>query len=456
MDPGYTPPNRGSLVTDRTLQVPPPGSPGWQPPNYRPGALTYRNPSSTPGSVFGAQPNPPLASAAPYGDPFQTAPSTPAPLAQSSPFGSMQPGAQQGFPVPTAQPPTPPAPLASSQTDTTFPPIQQVGFQEQAPLRVVSPDTLPQKGFVRNSSTPGALPEMPKPLLMAANDTGSKPVEMASLPPAPRTMPLPGQLPMATDPPMPAHPKTLMLPADDKETSPAPSKVEEKTITPTIAAKQAEGKTEASKLPPSKSVNSKRVVLNYKLDDVGPSGVSSVELWFTRDGRTWHKDEKAVKSGPPYVIEVEKEGMYGFTLVAKNGVGVGKQPPQSGDLPQIWVDVDLTPPTVKLMEVTHGVGSKVRDVTYHWTASDRNMARRPITLSYAERPEGPWLPLAANIENSGKHTTSLPKSCPPSFYARVEAVDTVGNVGSDQSSKPTSIDLSQPTVSILGVEAGEK
>src|SRR6516225_8761956 len=137
---------------------------------------------------------------------------------------------------------------------------------------------------------------------------------MPSLPQTPRRMTaIPGQIPMATDPLTPTKPRTTMLPADDKDPSAPPSMVEEKSIIPTVAAKQPEGKAEASKLPPSKSVNSRRIVLNYKLEDVGPSGVSSVELWFTRDGRSWHKDEKAVKSGPPYVIEVEKEGMYGFT-----------------------------------------------------------------------------------------------------------------------------------------------
>src|SRR5579883_3387617 len=36
-------------------------------------------------------------------------------------------------------------------------------------------------------------------------------------------------------------------------------------------------------------VNSKRISLNYKVNNVGPSGVTAVELWCTRDGRTWKK-----------------------------------------------------------------------------------------------------------------------------------------------------------------------
>jgi hypothetical protein len=204
-------------------------------------------------------------------------------------------------------------------------------------------------------------------------------------------------------------------------------------------------------------VNSKRIVLNYELKDVGPSGVSAVELWVTRpDSRTWHKHESTGKTGPPYVIEVPEEGTYGFTLIARNGVGVGKEPPQPGDLPQVWVEVDLTKPKVKLVDVKPGARPQAREVSIQWEASDRNLARRPITLSYAECADGPWVPLAANIANSGKHTCSMPANAPASFFTRVEAVDLVGKVGSAQSTKPTSIDLSQPSVSILGVESGDK
>ena len=43
-------------------------------------------------------------------------------------------------------------------------------------------------------------------------------------------------------------------------------------------------------------------------------------------------------------LQVSEEGLYGFTLVAHNGVGGGKEPPHAGDLPQIWVLVDQTKP----------------------------------------------------------------------------------------------------------------
>src|SRR5207248_5983412 len=169
-----------------------------------------------------------------------------------------------------------------------------------------------------------------------------------------------------------------------------------------------------------------------------------------------HKDETAVRTGPPYVTEVPEEGMYGFTLLAKSGLGLGKKPPQRGDSPQVWVEVDLTKPAVSLTDVRHGLGAKAREVTITWSATDRNLARRPITLAYAEKAGGPWVPFAANIENTGKYVWAMPAGAPNSFLVRVEAVDLVGNVGSAQSAKPLVIDMSQPSAVILGVDSAEK
>src|SRR5207248_866378 len=38
-----------------------------------------------------------------------------------------------------------------------------------------------------------------------------------------------------------------------------------------------------------KMVNSRRVSLDFDLKDKGPSGLSSIELWLTTDGRAWKR-----------------------------------------------------------------------------------------------------------------------------------------------------------------------
>jgi hypothetical protein len=198
-------------------------------------------------------------------------------------------------------------------------------------------------------------------------------------------------------------------------------------------------------------VNTKRITLNFEVKDVGSSGLAAVDLWYTQDGKEWKKHE-APTNAQAYVVEVDEEGMYGFTLVARSGIGLGNEPPQAGDQPQVWVVVDLTAPEVQLGEVTASVQGKTQHVSFKWQAVDKNLGRQPVTLSYAEKPEGPWKVLAANLDASGTYKWQVPEGMPPRVLIRVEAADMAGNVGQVVSSKPIVLDCAKPTVKIVNVE----
>ena len=43
-------------------------------------------------------------------------------------------------------------------------------------------------------------------------------------------------------------------------------------------------------------------------------------------------------------VELPGEGVYGLYLVVKSGVGRGKTGPKNGDMPQMRIEVDTTPP----------------------------------------------------------------------------------------------------------------
>jgi hypothetical protein len=208
--------------------------------------------------------------------------------------------------------------------------------------------------------------------------------------------------------------------------------------------------------PVVRLVNKRRITLNYEIKGVGPSGVSGVELWYTRDTKDWRKHDSPPEARPPYIIEVQEEGLYGFTLLARNGIGLGKEPPHGGDLPQVWVEVDLTKPVVAVTDAQPGYNNHAPTLAIHWKASDKNLGGQPICLSYAERQDGPWEPIATNIENSGRYLWALRPGLPARLYLRVEARDLAGNVGVAQSSGPVTIDLARPTVTILDVEAGNR
>src|SRR4029077_13258638 len=87
-------------------------------------------------------------------------------------------------------------------------------------------------------------------------------------------------------------------------------------------------------------VNKRKIQLNYKIDDFGPSGVSTVEVWYTFDTKKWtlyssNKIDKDTPRNQPYIVEMGGEGRYGFTLIAKSGVGFSDPAPAAGDEPQI-------------------------------------------------------------------------------------------------------------------------
>lgn len=213
------------------------------------------------------------------------------------------------------------------------------------------------------------------------------------------------------------------------------------------------GPTEAER----RLVNSKKITLNYELEKVGPSGVSLVELWYTMDGRSWNKYPVRFGEEPNQKnisFDVVGEGLYGLTLVARSGVGLGERPPQIGDRPQLWIEVDITRPQVQLNNVLVGQGADKGKLAITWTARDRNLGPQPITLSYAEQPTGPWTPIAEKLANSGKHIWTMPERVPYQFHVKVEAVDRAGNVGEAATEALVKVDLSQPKVKILNVEPG--
>jgi hypothetical protein len=204
-----------------------------------------------------------------------------------------------------------------------------------------------------------------------------------------------------------------------------------------------------------KLVGSKRINLNYELKEVGPSGVSQVELWYTQDGRSWNKYPIRFGDDPTQkniVFDVAGEATYGISLVAKSGVGLGEKPPQIGDRPQMWVEVDITKPVVQLHNVLVGTGPDKGKLNVTWSARDKNLGKEPITLSYAEQLTGPWTAVGEKLPNSGRHIWTMPERVPYQFHLRVEATDLAGNIGEALTDSLIKVDLAQPKVKILNVE----
>jgi hypothetical protein len=199
-------------------------------------------------------------------------------------------------------------------------------------------------------------------------------------------------------------------------------------------------------------VNSKTFELEYDVDSVGPSGIAQVELWSTRDGgQTWRRFAVDKSKRSPMRVEVKEEGVYGFRVVVTNGAGLGGKPPVSGDSPDLTIGVDLTKPTAKIVSAKQGVDSEAGQIIISWQADDQMLAARPITLSFSENRGGPWLPIAAGLENTGRYAWPVDKRTPAKVYLRLEVRDEAGNVATHETSSPILIDQSHPTVRIRSV-----
>jgi hypothetical protein len=200
-------------------------------------------------------------------------------------------------------------------------------------------------------------------------------------------------------------------------------------------------------------IKSRHLVFNYKLKNVGPSGVLGAELWYTRDGQTWEKAPSGIQPQGNYQVDVSEDGLYGFILLARTGLGGGKESPKKGDPAQLWVEVDTIKPMVVITGIKPAAGG--RTVLVNWKASDKSLAAHPINLYYLDPNNGHSTPIADHLDNTETYTWQVPAGAPNHFRIRVEAVDQAGNVGADETTNPVQLDLSQPDIIDISVNAAE-
>lgn len=201
-------------------------------------------------------------------------------------------------------------------------------------------------------------------------------------------------------------------------------------------------------LPPGERpymVNSRRFALDYEVDSAGGAGVAKIEIWGTRDaGRTWQSYGLQPANHNPIKVKVDGEGLYGFRITVVDSKGLTTRPPHSGDLPELWVGVDLTKPIARITSFELGTGDHVGQLLIRYETSDAMLAARPVTLSFTDHPGGPYSTIAAGLENTGSYTWRFDSRVPESVYLRLEVRDEAGNVGVFETPEPVSLDPDRP------------
>jgi hypothetical protein len=205
---------------------------------------------------------------------------------------------------------------------------------------------------------------------------------------------------------------------------------------------------------PLQITNSTQVTLDYEITKIGPSGVGSVELYLTHDeGQTWQRFAEDADLKPPMTVNLPGDGIFGLRLVVRSRAGLGGRPPRPGDLPQMRVLVDTKPPLVQL-DPPQADPQRRDALLLTWKANDENLAANPITLHWAERPDGPWQLIAADLTNCGRYAWQLPPNLPYRVYLRVTARDAAGNIAVDETPEAIAVDLHEPEAQIKGILSG--
>jgi hypothetical protein len=291
-------------------------------------------------------------------------------------------------------------------------------------------------------------------------DSNSNPISPASpiMPTAPTQM---NALPLANNEPRPPASPQGATPS----VNPTPVPVwsgPSNTYSPTVELSRAQ------------AINCLTFDLGYELETRGPSGISRVDLWVTRDeGRTWLKwsqhdgKNSTLRVNLNVPANPQPEGVYGFRLVPISGAGLSEREPTGGDAPELRVIVDTTPPQVDLFPPV-GDPANPDTLVIQWKATDRNFGEEPITIEWSEKPTGPWQPVATaelvqigtiagpqprRLPNTGQYAWRVPAGLPPRVYLKITARDIAGNVKEAITRDPILVDLVKPRAKISGIVA---
>jgi hypothetical protein len=281
-----------------------------------------------------------------------------------------------------------------------------------------------------------------------------------TIPPAPPAQATPAPVASAPVPPPVPPVNTSEMPAFPGRTTTTVQATSEKPPTVpgpelTQPAQPAPASHSNTAAPGNRQlVNNTHVVLDYRIDQVGPSGVSKVDVWMTPDqGKTWARLCEDPDRRSPVEFDLPREGLYGITVVVTNGNNISDPPPVSGTAPDLWIEVDMTRPTAQLQSVQPGSGEHVASLVITWSASDKNLGTDCIDLYYAAKREGPWVPIARGLRNDGIFRWPAPKDGGPEYFVRLEVTDLAGNVTRCETPQAVVLDLQRPKAKLLGVSA---
>ena len=348
---------------------------------------------------------------------------------------------------------------AASQFQTQISPVSA-----SAPMQLPPGASHPVTGPQGTPSFPQANRPLPGPLTSnPVNPLPTQPPGPAA--PVPPGAPQPAfqNNPLQSNPMPPATTGSPMFSSQPPATTGFPDNVDHGTRpmeNSFVAARPATGfespaaTQPAASQPGYRTVNSRRFHIDYRIDDIGPSGVGAVDLFVTQNnGQKWYRYGIDDDRRSPFEVEVPGDGIYGFSIRVASGAGLADAPPEPGEEPEIVIVVDSSPPVVQLFPLQQGTGPDTNRILITWEAADQKLADRPVALSYSANPNGPWEPISDWLPNSGRFVWQVGQGIPARLYVRLIARDAAGNIARVDTPNPVLVDLARPSARIVDVDA---
>src|SRR5262249_39193792 len=137
----------------------------------------------------------------------------------------------------------------------------------------------------------------------------------------------------------------------------------------------------------------------------------------------------------------------------------GPAGPAPGDVPQIWVHVEVESTITLQTPLLAHRADKTAIAIIRWKVTLKDLAPRPILLSYAASDKGPWRPLDPGapdrgVKNTGRFEWVLPKDPPERIWIRLHIRRKDGSPGPTLLNGTLRLLPTSPPVEarILGVE----
>lgn len=182
-------------------------------------------------------------------------------------------------------------------------------------------------------------------------------------------------------------------------------------------------------------VNSRAFEVEYDAATLSGDPTARAVLWWTNNGGySWQLFGADDDAASPLPVTVDRDGFYGLWMAIDRADQRGVEP-RPGDAPQMWVGVDTTRPEARLT-MAETSSSPDSALTVRWEATDLRLARRPVSLSYATSPSGPWTTLAGNLDNEGAYRAPSNQPLPERLFLRLEVRDEAGNVQTSHTTEP--------------------